>query len=89
MTKIAPYTTHAEEIEPGIYVVNTRAIDGRWMQHEGPRDVAFFTERQAQKLAARVRLAGEVDERFWISGGTGYGTEEHEMALIEAEYWER
>ena len=87
MTKINTRTVSAVEIDFGIFVVESRAVDGRWLQHEGPEGADFFTEAQARKLVSRVILAGEVNEQHWISGGTGYGTFEHEMAQIEAERW--
>lgn len=85
MTKIDRNTVHADEIAAGVFVVEARAIDGRWLQHEGPKGADFFTEDQARALVARVYAAARVDEKYWVSGGTGYGTFEHEMALIEAE----
>jgi hypothetical protein len=88
MTKIDRLTIRADEVDAGVFAVQCRAIDGRWLQHEGPKGFAFFTEAQARALVARVYAACEVNEQHWISGGTGYGTFDHEMALIEAEYWE-
>lgn len=85
MTPINFYTVHAEEIEADIFVVEARGRDGRWFQHQGPKDANFFTRQQAERLVARVIAAGEIDEQYWVSGGTGYGTVDHEMALIEAE----
>jgi hypothetical protein len=83
--KVDFYSVHASEIEAGIYVVEAKDMDGVWYQHQGPKHVAFFTEAQATALVWKVRAAGEINEAYWISGGTGYGTADHEMALIEAE----
>lgn len=84
-TKIEFYSVHADEIEAGVFTVNAKGIDGTWFQHEGPKHFAFFTEAQATALVWKVRAAGEINEARWVSGGTGYGTFEHEMAQIEAE----
>ena len=88
MTKINLYTVHADEIEHGIFVVMAKSADGRWLYHEGPKNFAFFTKEEADNMVARVIKAGEVNEQFWISGGTGYGTAAHEYALMECEYYE-
>lgn len=89
MTKINIYTVRADEIEHGVFVVVAKGVDGRWLQHEGPKNFAFFTEKEANDLVARVIDAGQVNEQFWLSGGTGYGTSEHEYYLMECEYYER
>jgi hypothetical protein len=88
MTKINLYTVRADEIEHGIFVVMAKSADGRWLYHEGPKNFAFFTKEEAANMVARVIKAGEVNEQFWISGGTGYGTAAHEYALMECEYYE-
>ena len=88
MTKINIYTVRTDEIEHGVFVVVAKAADGRWLQHEGPKNFAFFTEQEAVDLVARVIYAGQVNEAFWISGGTGYGTSKHEYHLIECEHYE-
>ena len=89
MTKINIYTVRADEIEHGVFVVEARAADGRWLQHEGPKGFAYFTKEQAAKLVVAVQRAGRVDEQFWVSGGGHFATGAHQYALLEDEYYAR
>jgi hypothetical protein len=86
MIKIA-YVT-AEDIHDGSHVVEAKTADGRWFQHQGPKNADLFTAEQAWSLVRRVRAAGQIDPQFWTDGQGGYGTEDHEYYLIEAEYYE-
>ena len=77
------------EIEADIFVVEAKAIDGRWFQHEGPKGFPYFTAEQAKRLAGRVRGVCRIDPKFWTAGSGGYyGTAAHEYALLETEYYE-
>jgi len=85
-TKIEFYSVYADEIEAGVFTVNAKSVNGTWFQHEGPRPFPYFTEEQATALVWKVRAAGKINERNWIDGTGGYyGTDNHEMALIDAE----
>jgi len=86
MTKIT-YVT-AIEIEDDVFVVEAKGTDGRWYQHEGPKGYAYFTAEQADRLKRLVNIAQRIDAQFWSDGVGGYGTDEHEYALLEAEYYE-
>lgn len=80
---------NAEDVHDGSHVVSAKTADGRWFQHQGPKNADLFTEEQAWSLVRRVREAGRIDPQFWNDGQGGYyGTEDHEYALIEAEYYE-
>ncbi len=79
----------AVETEDGAYVVEAKTAGGRWFQHEGPKNFAYFTEAQAEKLVRSIKETMTINAQHWVSGGTGYGSADHEMELIEAEYWER
>ena len=90
MTKTKIIVAYADKIEFGVFTVMARAADGRWLQHEGPKGFAFFTEKEANDMVDRVKNAGQVNEQFWIDGTGGYyGTDAHEYALMELEYYER
>lgn len=86
MTKIT-YAT-AIEIDDGVFVLEAKGIDGRWYQHEGPKGYAFFTAEQAEHLMRLVNITQRIDAQFWSDGVGGCGTDEHEYALLEAEYYE-
>ena len=87
MTIQIAYVTF-EDIADGSCVVEAKTASGRWYQHQGPKNADLFTIDQAIKLVDRVRAAGCIDTQYWDDGVGGYGTEEHEYALIEAEYYE-
>lgn len=79
---------NATEIEPGAFVVEAKAADGRWFQHEGPKGFAYFTAEQAERLVWRVLAALRIDTQFWVPGCGGYyGTDAHEYALLEDEFY--
>ena len=85
--KIAYIT--AVETEAGAFVVEAKTAGGVWFQHEGPAGYAYFTQQQATNLIRAVEQTMTINAQHWMSGGTGYGSADHEMELIEAEYWER
>lgn len=54
------------EAGPDAFVVEAR-VGGEWYFLAAPASwgVSFFTEAQAEKLAAKVRAKGEVDLSLW------------------------
>ena len=79
-----------EDVADGSCVVDVKTADGRWFRHCGPKNADLFTTEQAIKLVARVRAAGCIDPQFWNDATGGYSyTDDHQYALIEAEYYER
>jgi len=84
--KINRLTVIAHEIAEGVFAVNAKSLKGEWFQHNGPVAADYFTKAQADALVARVVIAGEIDRAHWTCGNGGYyGTDDHEMALLEAE----
>jgi hypothetical protein len=77
------------ETESDAFAVEAKTADGRWFQHKGPTGYAYFTQQQAKNLMRAVEQTMTINPIHWISGGTNYGSADHEMELIEAEYWER
>ena len=83
--KIDRLTVIAHEIAEGVFAVNAKSLKGEWFQHNGPVDADYFTKPQADALVARVVIAGELDRSHWSCGNGEYGTDDHEMSLLEAE----
>ena len=83
MTKVLYADIHEVEFE--CYAVRAVLADYVSVYHEGPRDAAFFTKEQAERLADRVTAAGQVDLAYW---GGMYGVDPWaEYANLEAEYF--
>ena len=90
MTQVKIIYVASVEIANGIFVVDAKTASGRWFRHEGPTEFAYFTKEQAERLEWRVRIAQVIDTKYWIDGKSGYyGTDDHEYALLETEYFER
>lgn len=82
MTKIV--TAQAFEIESNVYTVVAGLGGGKAVYHVGHDDGRYFTQDQAERLAARVNAARVIDLSHWSDGR--YVRDEY--ALIEAEYYE-
>jgi len=89
MARIVTYVTIVEVID-GAFAVDVRTVGGTWFRHQGPKNFAYFTRDEAERLAGRIQYRGRIDAQYWIDGSAGYyGSDSHEYALIEAEYYER
>lgn len=47
------------------YYVRALVGPGKFMFHEGPRDVMYFTKAQAEALVARVNDAKTINAAHW------------------------
>jgi hypothetical protein len=47
------------------YYVRALVGPGKFMFHEGPREVEFFTREQAESLAVRVNAAKSINAAHW------------------------
>jgi len=89
MARLPVYVTIVEVIN-GAFAVDVRTVSGTWFRHQGPKNFAYFTQQEAERLVRRIEYLGRIDPQYWIDGSAGhYGSADHEYALIEAEYYER
>jgi len=82
MTKIV--AAAAQPVGNDSFTVVAYLGNGKSVYHNGPKDYAYFTADQAERLADRVNAARVIDLAHW------YVAQYHrdELALIEAEYYE-
>ena len=54
------------EVAPRCFIVEA-LVAREWLVHEGPAEVAYFTRAEAERFAARVRKAGEINLDRWYN----------------------
>jgi hypothetical protein len=68
MTKVLYADVYEVEFE--CYAVRAVLADYVSVYHVGPRNFAFFTKEEAERLANRVTAAGQVDLAHWVGDHT-------------------
>jgi hypothetical protein len=84
--RIAVKTAFASEIDPDCFVVIAVLKSGGRVYHDSGK-YAFYTDAEAQRLAASVRARGSIDAQHWASTSRSYAEIEEEWT--EFAYQER
>ena len=75
-----------DEIISGAFAVYVTLGAGKFAYHEGPKDYAYFTEEQANKLIAKIEWAKEINPAHWDFGAPD---PYKELRNLEDEYYAR
>jgi hypothetical protein len=79
-----------DEIETGCFAVYVTIPGGKFLYHEGPKDYAYFTKEQAEKLASRVQASGfKIDLSRWDDGRFYRDDRQREEVSLEDAYYDR